>query len=38
MLVVPGNHGLSSPGRDSWESTHPCNDHFHLVSSRVKIK
>jgi hypothetical protein len=30
-LVVPGHRGLSSPGRDSWESTHPCNDHFDLV-------
>ena len=31
LLVVPGHRGLSSPGRDSWESTHPCNDHFDLV-------
>ena len=31
LLVVPGHCGLSSPGRDSWESTNPCNDHFDLV-------
>jgi hypothetical protein len=27
-LVVPESSGLSSPVRDSWESTHPCTDHF----------
>ncbi len=35
LLVVPENHGLSSPVRDSWESTHPCNDHFlSILASR----
>ncbi len=27
-LVVPESSGLSSLVRDSWESTHPCTDHF----------
>ncbi len=27
-LVVPESSGLSSPVRDSRESTHPCTDHF----------
>jgi hypothetical protein len=27
-LVVPESSGLSSPVRDSWESTHLCTDHF----------
>ena len=30
--MVPETHGLSSPVRDSWESTHPCNDHLELES------
>ena len=34
--MVPENHGLSSPVRDSWESTHPCNDHFELKSKNKK--
>jgi hypothetical protein len=36
-LVVPETHSLSSPVGDSWESTHPCNDHFEL-ESKNKIK
>ena len=31
LLAVPENLGLSSPVRDSWESTYPCNDHLDLV-------
>ncbi len=27
-LVVPESSGLSTPVRDSRESTHPCTDHF----------
>ncbi len=30
--MVPETHGLSSPVGDSWESTHPCNDHLELES------
>ncbi len=28
--MVSGTLGLSSPVGDSWESTHPCNDHLEL--------
>ena len=30
--MVPETHSLSSPVGDSWESTHPCNDHLELES------
>ena len=35
-LVVPESSGLSSPVRDSWESTHPCTDHFDSNTQKIK--
>ncbi len=35
-LVVPESSGLSSPVRDSWESTHPCTDHFDSNAKKIK--
>ena len=35
-LVVSESSGLSSPVRDSWESTHPCTDHFDSNAKKIK--
>ncbi len=35
-LVVPESSGLSSPVRDSWESTHPFTDHFDSNTKKIK--
>ncbi len=35
-LVVPESSGLSSSVRDSWESTHPCTDHFDSNEKKLK--
>ena len=35
-LVVPESSGLSSPVRDSRESTHPCTDHFNSNAKKIK--
>ncbi len=35
-LVVPESSGLSSPVRDSWESTHPCTNHFDSNAKKIK--
>ena len=35
--MVPGTLGLSSPVGDSWESTHPCNDHLELESKNIGV-
>ncbi len=35
-LVVPESSGLSSSVRDSWESTHPCNDYFDSNAKKIK--
>jgi len=35
LLVVPGHRGLSSPGRDSWESTTPQTQQSTNITTMV---